>query len=68
MSWLQPTAVVCIILFIQRLQFNSLDSSLNKRIDDLRNQMTREHDILAQKVDKINEKLDAHINDRNLHN
>jgi hypothetical protein len=45
-----------------------MGSTLGSRIDDLRFQMSREHDALAKKVDKTNELLIAHITDHKLHN
>lgn len=39
-----------------------------KRIDDLRSQMTREHDILAAKVDTLTEVVVKHVTDYSIHN
>ena len=41
---------------------------LGKRIDDLRSQMTREHDILAAKVDTLTEVVVKHVTDYSIHN
>ena len=43
-------------------------NSLGKRINDLRSQMTREHDTLSGKVDRIHDLLIDHVKDRSLHN
>ena len=53
-SWIQPTIIIAVILFTTRIQLNSL----SKRIDDLRNQMSRELDALAKKVDETNRRID----------
>jgi hypothetical protein len=44
-----------------------MGSTLGSRIDDLRFQMSREHDALAKKVDNIGEKLDRHIENTSIH-
>ncbi len=38
-------------------------TTLGQRIDDLRNQMTREHDTLANKVDELAKDFGAEIHD-----
>ena len=38
-------------------------TTLGQRIDDLRNQMTREHDTLARKVDELAKDFGAEIHD-----
>ena len=60
MEWLPqlitPMVIISVIVYMGNLtnkRINGLDSSLNKRIDDLRFQMSREHDILSKKVDLI---------------
>jgi hypothetical protein len=50
---LSPAVIVGVIIFTNNL----LSKSINKRIDDLRDQMTREHDTLANKVDETNLRL-----------
>ena len=40
----------------------------NKRFDDLRSQMTREHDVLARKVDNLTDIVTRHITDYSIHN
>ena len=52
-AWLPPAVIIAVILFTSNLT--------NKRIDDLRTQMSREHDNLAKKVDAIDTKLSEHI-------
>ena len=39
----------------------------HKRIDDLRSQMSREHDTLAKKVDNLTEVVTKHISDYSVH-
>ena len=65
--WLPPAAIIAVIIFTQSLMSARI-GDINKRIDDLRSQMSREHDALAKKVDKTNELLIAHITDHKLHN
>lgn len=48
-------------------RIDSLETALNNRINDLRAQMTREHDNLASKVDSMNELLMEHIKDHGFH-
>ena len=48
-------------------RFTEMNSNVNNRINDLRNQMTREHDILADKVDTLTDTVKAHIDDPDLH-
>ena len=48
-------------------RIDSLETALNNRINDLRAQMTREHDSLASKVDTTNEFLMEHIKARDFH-
>ena len=40
---------------------------MNSRIDDLRTQMNREHDALAQKVDTLTDTVTTHISDQTIH-
>ena len=54
-SWLQPAVIIAVVA-----GFNLL---LCKRIDDLRTQMQREHEILANKVDSLTEAVMNHITD-----
>ena len=63
---LPPAVIIGVILFTSNQN--------NKRIDDLRSQMTREHDALAKRVDETNRILGEtnkilieHITDRKLH-
>lgn len=52
--WLPPAAIITVII-----AFNTIMIVMfNKRFDDLRPQMGREHDILAKKVDEINLRLE----------
>ena len=51
--WLPPAVIIGVMLYTNNL----LGKSINKRIDDLRSQMTREHDTLAKKVDETNSRL-----------
>ena len=39
----------------------------HKRIDDLRSQMSREHDTLEKKVDNLTEVVTKHISDYSVH-
>ncbi|MDE0300012.1 MAG: hypothetical protein OXN17_15365 [Candidatus Poribacteria bacterium] len=48
--------------------FNKRFDDFNKRFDDLRSQMTREHDILAGKVDNLTDIVTRHITDYSIHN
>ena len=68
--WLPPALIIGVILYTNRL----LATGLNKRIDDLRSQMSREHDTLAKKVDDLkNDVRDLtaivtkHISDFDIH-
>ncbi len=45
-----------------------ISNSIGKRIDDLRSQMTREHDALSKKVDFLTEKVIDHVTDYSIHN
>lgn len=58
-AWLPPAVIIAVILFTSNLT--------NKRIDDLRTQMSREHDNLAKKVDAIDTKLSEHITNYEVH-
>ena len=58
-AWLPPAVIIAVILFTSNLT--------NKRIDDLRAQMSREHDNLAKKVDAIDTKLSEHITNYDVH-
>ena len=59
--WLQIIAVFAspamlgLILYI----FSGRFTDVNTRIDDLRNQMQREHDSLASKIDRLDVKIDT---------
>ena len=48
--------------------FNKRFDDFNKRFDDLRSQMTREHDVLAAKVDNLTDIVTRHIADYSIHN
>lgn len=58
-AWLPPAVIIAVILFTSNLT--------NKRIDDLRTQMSREHDNLTKKVDAIDVKLSEHITNYDIH-
>ena len=58
-AWLPPAVIIAVILLTSNLT--------NKRIDDLRTQMSREHDNLAKKVDAIDTKLSEHITNYDVH-
>ena len=58
-AWLPPAVIIAVILFTSNLT--------NKRIDDLRAQMSRGHDTLAKKVDAIDTKLSEHITNYDVH-
>ena len=49
-TWLPPAVIIAVVV-----AFNTM---LSKRIDDLRSQMSREHDTLAKKVDEVNLRLE----------
>ena len=63
-TWLPPAVIVGVIIYTNRL----LANGINKRIDDLRNQMTREHDTLANHLTRVENKLDSHIGNYEIHN
>jgi uncharacterized protein YoxC len=55
-TWLPPAVIITIIALINTLtttMINKRIDGIDKRIDDLRSQMTREHDNLAKKVDDL---------------
>ncbi|MDE0298517.1 MAG: hypothetical protein OXN17_07795 [Candidatus Poribacteria bacterium] len=58
-AWLPPAVIIAVILFTSNLT--------NKRIDDLRTQMSREHDNLTKKVDAIDVKLSEHLTNYDVH-
>ena len=62
-TWLPPAIIVGVIVYTNRL----LANGLNKRIDDLREQMQREHDTLAGKVDYLTDTVTKHIMDSSIH-
>ena len=52
--WLSPATIITVII-----AFNTIMIVMfNKRFDDLRSQMSREHDTLARKVDEVNSRLE----------
>lgn len=65
-SWLQLAVIIAVIAGFNMLLSKRLDDS-GKRIDDLRSQMQREHDILANKVDSLTEAVMNHITDYSIH-
>ena len=62
--WLQligilaSPAMFLIFLMFFNSRINDTKDALNGRIDDLRAQMEREHDALANKVDNLDKKID----------
>ena len=62
-TWLPPAIIVGVIIYTNRL----LANGLNKRIDDLREQMQREHGTLAGKVDYLTDAVTKHIMDSSIH-
>ncbi len=55
-TWLPPAVIITIIALINTItttMINKRIDGIDKRIDDLRSQMTREHDNLAKKVDDL---------------
>ena len=60
-TWLPPAAIISVIIYTNRVSANGL----NKRIDDLRSQMTREHDTLAKKVDALDTRLSTRLDSLN---
>jgi uncharacterized membrane protein len=70
MNW-STTAQIAVLVFAYIGGIASIchymGSTLGSRIDDLRFQMSREHDALAKKVDNIGEKLDRHIENTSIH-
>ncbi|MDE0184163.1 MAG: hypothetical protein OXP71_01765 [Candidatus Poribacteria bacterium] len=66
LTLLPPAVIVAVVLWATNIT--------NKRIDDLRSQMSREHDTLANKVDETNANLKEanrilieHITNTNIH-
>ena len=54
--WLPPAVIIAIIALINTIattMINNRIDGIDKRVDDLRSQMTREHDNLAKKVDDL---------------
>lgn len=63
-NWLPPAAIITVII-----AFNTIMIVMfNKRFDDLRSQMAREHDALAKKVDFLTDTIMKHITDHSIHN
>ena len=62
-TWLPPAVIITVVIYTNRL----LASGINKRIDDLRNQMSREHDTLEKHVTRVESKLDIHMTDHSIH-
>ena len=55
-AFLSPAVLAGIIVWTNNItnrRIEDLNISLNTRIDDVRNQMQREHDALSKKVDKL---------------
>lgn len=69
--WLPPAAIITVVIAFNTLMiimFNKRFDDFNKRFDDLRSQMTREHDVLAAKVDNLTDIVTRHITDYSIHN
>ena len=76
--WLPPAAIITVVIAFNTLMiimfnkrfdhFNKRFDHFNKRFDDLRSQMTREHDVLAGKVDNLTDIVTKHITDYSIHN
>ncbi len=47
---------------------NRRSDDLSSRFDEFRSQMTREHDVLAAKVDNLTDIVTRHITDYSIHN
>jgi len=47
---------------------NRRSDDLSSRFDEFRSQMTREHDVLAAKVDNLTDIVTSHITDYSIHN
>ena len=58
-AWLPPAVIIGVVIFTSNLT--------NKRIDDLRTQMSNDHKNLSEQVSEIRTLLIQHINDRSLH-
>ncbi len=59
-TWLPPAVIIGVVIAFNAIlskRISDLGTNLNKRIDDLRDQMTREHDSLAKRVDETNRML-----------
>ena len=55
------------IVAIGHYMTNTIINTLGKRIDDLRAQMIRDHDVLGNKVDETNKILIDHITNHKIH-
>ena len=76
--WLPPAAIITVVIAFNTLMIimfnkrfddsNKRFDDFNKRFDDLRSQMTREHDVLAAKVDNLTDIVTRHITDYSIHN
>lgn len=66
-----PPAIIIAVIFVTNnltnIRMDGFSTSLNNRIDDLRSQMQREHDVLGKKVDEMNSILLKHVTDLSLH-
>ena len=58
--WLPPAVIIAVL--------SSLILLTNKRIDDLRQQMKSDHQNLANHLTRVENKLDAHITNYEIHN
>ena len=67
MEWVQtlipPAVVITVMIYIDKRTNDKFD----KRIDDLRKQMSSEHHTLLSQVKETNQWLKEHIVDRNAH-
>ena len=56
-TWLPPAVIIGVVIYTNRL----LANGINKRIDDLRYQITRD-------LDRVERKLDNHLSNYEIHN
>ena len=62
-SWIQPAVIISVIVAV-----NAITMFLtNKRIDDLRFQMMKDHQNLDNHLTRVEYKLDEHIANYSIH-
>ena len=48
-------------------RMSDMQSNIDTRVDDMRFQLSRDHDTLATKVDVVDQKLTQHVSDHEVH-